>query len=593
MAQTERLETYHDRIRETIVANLAPQVVKNCHRRLVEALEFAAETDPEELAVHYEAAGEVEKAAHHFADAAVQAAKALAFDRAATLYRSALRLATEDVHRSRNLRIGLAEALANAGRGTEAADEYLNVAQVSDPAESFEFQRLGAMHLLFAGHIDEGLEQLESVLRKLGMRLIKAPWCMVCSLLLYHAWLRIRGLQYRERAISAVPPDLIQKIDTCWSAAAGLGIVDPIHAAVFSSRGLLLALQAGEPHRLAQFLAIEAAQAASSGPRKPHRSQQLLNRAEIVSKGISSPHVEALMQLSHAMVNWLHGNWRPAERFCEDAIELLRTRCTGVWWEMNTAQTIVLDLAHFMGKMRKYARCRSDIILQARNRGDLYSQTIAGSMIIPVLAADEPNAAEDEVNKFVSQWSRSGFHIQHFYAMYARIAIALYRGNGLAAWGIATDFQRLIGKTALLRVQILRILSNEMYARCALAAAETATVPKPLIRIAARHAKKLAHEGVTWATALSHLIFAGIVVGEDRHAAEMLLKQAAEEFASSQMGLHAAVSRWRLGESLGGDNGAPYIAEANKWMREQGIRNPVRMTALFAPMPFCNTASES
>jgi predicted ATPase len=138
MALSEKLETYHDRIRETVVANLAPQVLKNCHCRLAKALEFDAANDPEELAVHYEAAGETIRAGELYAKAAVDAASALAFDRAAKLYESALRLLPETDRRRRGFRLGLAESLANAGRGEDAAREYLAVAQISNPAEGLE-----------------------------------------------------------------------------------------------------------------------------------------------------------------------------------------------------------------------------------------------------------------------------------------------------------------------------------------------------------------------------------------------------------------------------------------------------------------------
>jgi hypothetical protein len=34
---------------------------------------------------------------------------------------------------------------------------------------------------------------------------------------------------------------------------------------------------------------------------------------------------------------------------------------------------------------------------------------------------------------------------------------------------------------------------------------------------------------------------------------------------------------------VGGDEGAALVAEANRWAAEQGIKNPARMFAVFAP----------
>ena len=49
------------------------------------------------------------------------------------------------------------------------------------------------------------------------------------------------------------------------------------------------------------------------------------------------------------------------------------------------------------------------------------------------------------------------------------------------------------------------------------------------------------------------------------------------------MQLCAAAARHRLGTLLGGDEGHTLIRESEAWMTDQTIRDPVRMTALFAP----------
>jgi hypothetical protein len=51
------------------------------------------------------------------------------------------------------------------------------------------------------------------------------------------------------------------------------------------------------------------------------------------------------------------------------------------------------------------------------------------------------------------------------------------------------------------------------------------------------------------------------------------------------MALHATVARRRLGELLGGNEGAGLVVAADAWMREHGVRDPDRMAALLAPLP--------
>jgi tRNA A-37 threonylcarbamoyl transferase component Bud32 len=109
-----KIETYHDRIREALVAGLSSQELLDHHCQLANLLQ-AAGADPEVLAVHYEGARQPEKAAEYYAQAADQAADALAFDRAARLYRRALEGRAAGAERCR-LRTRLGAALANAGR---------------------------------------------------------------------------------------------------------------------------------------------------------------------------------------------------------------------------------------------------------------------------------------------------------------------------------------------------------------------------------------------------------------------------------------------------------------------------------------------
>ncbi len=97
----DNFETYHDRVRESILANLTAETLKRHHNNLAESLEAAGDIAPEALAGHFYGAERFEKAGFYFEAAAEQAVKALAFERADDFFRRAEDLATDLAGRAR------------------------------------------------------------------------------------------------------------------------------------------------------------------------------------------------------------------------------------------------------------------------------------------------------------------------------------------------------------------------------------------------------------------------------------------------------------------------------------------------------------
>ena len=120
-----------------MMAHLTPETLRKHHRSLAAVLE-ASRPDPETLAVHFQGGGDLLTAGHFYALAATEAAEALAFDRAAKLYRLSLELRPLDGAEGRDLRRKLGDALANAGRGSEAAHEYQTAAALADGSAALE-----------------------------------------------------------------------------------------------------------------------------------------------------------------------------------------------------------------------------------------------------------------------------------------------------------------------------------------------------------------------------------------------------------------------------------------------------------------------
>ena len=63
----------------------------------------------------------------------------------------------------------------------------------------------------------------------------------------------------------------------------------------------------------------------------------------------------------------------------------------------------------------------------------------------------------------------------------------------------------------------------------------------------------------------------------------MMLTRAESGFEAVEMAAHVAVSRHRRGAILGGNEGQELVAQSNRWMAEQGLRNPSRFCDMIAP----------
>jgi serine/threonine protein kinase/tetratricopeptide (TPR) repeat protein len=584
------IETYHDRIRETVVARLEPEVKRDHHRRLALALEASGVADPEVLGDHFLEGGQPARATEHFARAADQAALALAFDRAASLYRRARdllpSLTPAPTFYQLNSRMG--DALANAGRGAEAAQAYLAAMRDAPVDAAIELQRRAAMQFLISGHIDDGLATLRAVLQAIGMSLPITPRRSLFSLLRARARLRIRGLGYHERDPSQVAPADLIRIDVCWSAGTGLSVVDTIRGADFQARGLLLALAAGEPSRIARSLAMEAAHAASTGGSNLKATARLLDRASELASRVEDPYASGMVALARGVCAYLEGRWTLAQSECDRAEAIFRDGCTGVAWELDTSHAFALWGLSHQGAIADLSRRWPILLDRARARGDLYAVMNLSSYIMSVvrLAADEPDTAHRELRQTMSQWSREGYHVQHNDALWAAVQIELYRGDGTAAWSLIDQSWQALGRSLLLRVQFIRTSMHFLRARAALAAAVTlrrshSTQVPVLLAVACRAARRLERERMSCPTAYARLIRGALAaINGDPARAVSLLSEAALGFEAVDMRLCAAATRRRLGELQGGTTGEAEIDRAARFMADENIKNPDRMAAM-------------
>jgi serine/threonine protein kinase len=585
-ADQDEIETYHDRIRETVVAHLAPAVLADHHRRLAHVLEAGGRADPEVLAVHFHGAGDPRAAGGYYASAGNRAVRALAFDRAATLFRQALDLAAPGDANRRSLRIDLAAALAHAGHGREAAAQYLAAAEGCFADQALDLRRQAAEQLLISGHVDDGLAVLRDVLRAVGIRFPGTPWRALASVLWQQARLLVRGLDFRPQEAGQIAAEELTRIDICWAAAVGLCHIDSVRGAEFHKRGLLLALRAGDTFRIARALILEAALESFSGQPGDKRSAVFLRAADRLVRQLDHPYTSGVLRMSQGVIAYLTRRFRSALELLDEAVGILRDHCPGAVWEIDTGHCFALYALTEMGEVAELVRRRSSLMREAQERGDLYAEANMTTYCGPIagLGDDDVDKMDRELRSIMERWSQRGFHVQHQNAQCARVMIELYRGAGTRAWEIVEDTWHLYNSSLLKIFPIVRLDMLQSRGRSAVAASLACRNPKPMLRVAESDARSLLRGAHPCPSAMAWIIRAGIAGARgDADAARTYLIGAAERFEALDMRLWTQAARRRLGELLGGDEGRELVARADAWMTGQTIRNPARTTAMLVP----------
>jgi serine/threonine protein kinase len=585
LGSDDHIETYHDRIRETIVHHLSEPERVGHHWSLAVALEAGSHPDAEEIASHFHRAGLRGEAAHHYAIAAEKAAGALAFDRSAELFGLALALRDVDDADSRVLRIRRADALANAGRGYESGREYQRATTGADERSVITLQRNAGYQYFVSGHIDEGRNAFGVVLAHFGMKLPQSRRRALLALLWRRLQLQLRGIGFRERQEAEIPQDDLDRVDVFWSIAAGMTIADPIRGADFQTHDLILALRAGEPYRIARALAWDAAHVSMLGVWFRKRVMNQLAVAEALARRVDRPHATGMTLMSRGVAAYFQGDFAECQRCTEAAITIFSDQCTGASWELETCNAFALWPLYFKGEYRALTHRFGRLIGEVRERGARLAEadltTFGGPFVW--LAADDPDGAEVAVRGVMGEWSHQDFQVQHFTTLTAEAQISLYRGNADEAWNRVNTQWNGLADAMLLHVEIVRIYMTHLRARCALAAARTGN-RSPLLRHASRDARRLERERPAYAGALAKTIRAAIAHQRgDARAAEALLRQAGEELTTLGWGCFGIAARRQHGQLLGGTIGRRLVDDIDADLLRQGVKRPDRLCAVQIP----------
>lgn len=580
----EVVEMSHDRIRETVVAQLPAAVIRAHHVQLARVFEASAETNPEPMVVHLFGAGETERGARFAEAAADRAAAMLAFDQAAELFRLATNVFASTTEDGRRLRLRLAQALEWAGRGTEAARVYEQLAQVVPAHERAPFERAAAEHLLTCGRIDEGVAVLHRVLSEANLSAPRNALSAIAWLLGYRLWLRIRGLWFHSRADDEVQQSDHLRLDALFTVALGFGSIDVVLSACMTARYLIAALSAGDRSAITRGASLQMSLASADGGIEGSHELALQDTARRLVEQNPNPDAQAFFRSNIGISHYCRGRWNAAVQELDSVLQEFPAHRAGMTSNVNVFCVCSLVYA---GSIKELRRRLPRLITDADDRGDLFllAHMQASHPIVAWLAADSLDDARRNLREGMARWPRLRFVVQHWQAMLAEAQIALYAGDGASAYDrIVRDLPPL-RRSLLLQVQIIRGLTLFAHGRAAVASIKSnPSLREARLSEATRLARKLGRERMDWTTLLASLLRAAIANSRgDADAAGAALKASVEAARRAEMSMHGAAASWRLGLLLGGDEGARHVADAEAAMHAEDIRAPDRWAAMLIP----------
>jgi hypothetical protein len=220
----------------------------------------------------------------------------------------------------------------------------------------------------------------------------------------------------------------------------------------------------------------------------------------------------------------------------------------------------------------------------ARRKDGFTAAAVARVGVSAWMARDDPGSANRklEAAKWTSPWP--GYQALEWVELLARANLALYAREG---GQLRARFHKPLGAVPgwLLRgAQIARCRTFWLRGRLALMDGSMGGDARSAQAEAAQVARSLEGEGVGYASAWALFLRAGVAYQKmDFNRSALRLREAIAGADQAGMTHYATAGRRRLGELIGGEEGAGLVRQANEALSRQGVKNPKKLSDALVP----------
>ena len=596
----ERISTYHDRVRGSVVSTLEPERKRRLHRRIARAFQRASRPDAESLMAHWAGAGDYERATPHALKAAEVAWGVGAFNRAAELYGKVLGWQTLEPEKHRQVSRSWAEAQKASGHPKPAAETFLKLAEGASAEEARHLRVEALVCLLRAGDMRKALGLIESrVITQSGIPESKwsATWGIVCDQIAL-----VRRVPWKKE-ISLRPADDDRpnpEMERMPNLCAAVAYLDNLRGYAMHMRMLRKAMTTGEPHLVAWATAVAAIYNGTlQGESARKESESWLATAKsalaVLPNGTADQSIrkmayEGFVAAAEGLMMFAGG-----DRFLH-AGDLMekggRAQRQAPEFSVNGIhmQAIALTALGLGGRVRSVDDRFRSLLNRAEEEGNDEVKHVLLLQAGPVFffARDEVQRGRQLLESIAPD--RAIFTLPVWWHENALGALEEYAGHVDAAAArheqVIADYRR----SSLSKARGTLYYSIEGLARASIrlsarGGSQAKTHRKRVLRCV-REVRKLQPVLPPLAEGLAAYCTAALAALDgDRDRATDSLREAVVAWSRAEYFMSATPAKLHLGRLLGGTEGSDMLREVDEWAHTEGIVDLDRFVTARAPFP--------
>ena len=310
-----------------------------------------------------------------------------------------------------------------------------------------------------------------SLLRTVGIDVPERPGTQIASILWNRARIVVNGAA-KLRDETAVPPGLLERIDTLGAVFQEITVPDVLRGAALHGHYLRYALAAGEPRRLLKGLVWEAINASILGGKSNEkRGSAAFARVHKLAQEHPSNYAAAMTSLAEAGHHLFSARRFAAACTTADSAEAqFQNQCAGTSWERNFATLLRYTALEFAGNLKVIDDETAARSREAGERDDRFaSGLLVASVSYRYLMRDDPQAALAFLDGQEAQLG-AGYTTFHHLVFVRTIDAYLYRADGMGALRYLERTWPKLAGSFVYRGRFLNASAHYFRARAALAA---------------------------------------------------------------------------------------------------------------------------